>query len=135
MLAFDATSRETCTARRETTTTPLQALVLLNDPQYIEAARAVAERAIQKHPQDRSARWNAMAARLISRPLAEKEQGVLEKAYLEQQSYFQAAPASAAEFLKIGHRPVDASIDPVDLAATCVVAETLMCFDEFVMKR
>ncbi len=135
MLAFDATSRETCTARRETTTTPLQALVLLNDPQYIEAARAVAEHALQKYPEDRTARWNTIAMRLISRPLTDKEHAVIERAYLEQRTYFEASRASAAEFLKIGSRPVTPSLDPVDLAASCVVAETLMCFDEFVMKR
>lgn len=135
MLAFDATSRETCTARRETTTTPLQALVLLNDPQYIEAARFAAQRAIQSHGGDRVARWNALAIALISRPLNKKEHAVIEKTYLEQQSYFQAAPESATEFLKIGSRPANGALDPIDLAASSVVAATLMCFDEFVMKR
>jgi hypothetical protein len=135
MLAFDATSRETCTARRETTTTPLQALVLLNDPQYIEAARYTAEQSIVAHPQDLASRWNAMAIRLISRPLNENERAVVDKAYREQHAYFSEAPASATEFLKIGNRVADASLNPIELAATCVVAETLMCFDEFVMKR
>ncbi|MCU0707799.1 MAG: DUF1553 domain-containing protein [Pirellula sp.] len=141
MLAFDATSRETCTARRETTTTPLQALVLLNDPQYIEAARAVAERAIQattenqETAENRKARWDHLAIRVISRPLSAKEHEVIERMYLEQREYFQENPSAAVEFLKVGDRPADPSIDPVDLAATCVVAETLMCFDEFVMKR
>jgi hypothetical protein len=135
MLAFDATSRETCTARRETTTTPLQALVLLNDPQYIEAARYTAEQAMRTHPQDLASRWNAMASRLISRPLNEKEQAVIEKAYREQHTYFSESPAAASEFLKIGNRVADGSLNPVELAATCIVAETLMCFDEFVMKR
>jgi mono/diheme cytochrome c family protein len=135
MLAFDATSRETCTARRETTTTPLQALVLLNDPQYIEAARATAQDAIQSHPMDLSARWNAIASRVISRPLTEKELAVIDQAYREQRHYFQTQPASVEQFLKIGNRPADPAIDAIDLAATCVVVETLMCFDEFVMKR
>jgi hypothetical protein len=135
MLAFDATSRETCTARRETTTTPLQALVLLNDPQYIEAARAVAERSIHVATENRNARWDELAVRLISRPLSDKERRVIEQTYAEQHAYFQENPSAAVEFLKVGDRPADPLIDPVDLAATCVVAETLMCFDEFVMKR
>jgi mono/diheme cytochrome c family protein len=135
MLAFDATSRETCTARRETTTTPLQALVLLNDPQTIEAARAVSEQVIAIHQTDRSARWEAIGLRLISRPLSHDELAVVEQAYLEQYAYFQTRPESTAAFLHIGQRPVDSSIDAIDLASTSVVAGMLMCFDEFVMKR
>ncbi len=76
-----------------------------------------------------------MAIRLISRPLNENERAVVDKAYREQHAYFSEAPASATEFLKIGNRVPDALLNPVELAATCVVAETLMCFDEFVMKR
>jgi len=135
MLAFDATSRETCTAQRETTNTPLQALVLLNDPQYVEAARAVSESVSQLHPEDRTARWHELSLRLLSRPLADRELEVIEKAFQEQKEYFQSNPEAAKLFLAVGDRAPDANLDSIDLAATTVVAETLMCFDEFVMKR
>lgn len=135
MLAFDATSRETCTARRETTTTPLQALVLLNDPQYIEAARAIAESVCKSHPVDSTARWEELALRLISRPLAANELAIVEQLHSEQRSYFAEDVEAAKAFLAVGDRAVDPSLDGVELAATTVVAQTLMCFDEFVMKR
>jgi hypothetical protein len=135
MLAFDATSRETCTARRETTTTPLQALVLLNDPQYIEAARAVSETVLLAHPKDRSARWSELALRLIHRPLTPAETSILAREFEEQLDYFQSHGDSAKEFLSIGERAPNPSLDPIELAATTVLAETLICFDEFVMKR
>jgi mono/diheme cytochrome c family protein len=135
MLAFDATSRETCTARRETTTTPLQALVLLNDPQYIEAARTVAESTIHLHSTNRSERWNELALRLLNRPLTPAEHAILNDGFAEQLTYFQSHPESTQAFLKVGNRPFDATLDPAELAATTVVAETLLCFDDFVMKR
>lgn len=135
MLAFDATSRETCTARRETTTTPLQALVLLNDPQYIEAARVIAQASVKSYPQAEQERFQELALRLLARPLNDRELPVVEQAYREQMAYFQANPEGAKAFLGIGEKPVDATLDANDVAATTVVAETLMCFDDFVMKR
>jgi len=135
MLAFDATSRETCTARRETTTTPLQALVLLNDPQYIEAARVIAQSSIQSHPKAERERFQDLALRLLARPLTDRELAVVEQGYREQIAYFQANPEGAKAFLGVGEKPVDATLDGNDVAATTVVAETLMCFDDFVMKR
>lgn len=135
MLAFDATSRETCTARRETTTTPLQALVLLNDPQYIEAARVIAQASIKSYPKAESDRFQELALRLLARPLNDREIAVIEQAYREQRTYFQSNPEGVKAFLGVGEKTVDATLDGSDLAATTVVAETLMCFDDFVMKR
>ncbi|MBM3968142.1 MAG: DUF1553 domain-containing protein, partial [Planctomycetes bacterium] len=135
MLAFDATSRETCTARRETTTTPLQALVLLNDPQYIEAARVIAQASIQSYPKAEPDRFQELAMRLLARPLNDRELAVIEQAYREQRTYFQSNPEGVKAFLGVGEKTADATLDGNDLAATTVVAETLMCFDDFVMKR
>jgi hypothetical protein len=93
------------------------------------AARAVSEQVIAIHQTDRSARWEAIGLRLISRPLSHDELAVVEQAYLEQYAYFQTRPESTAAFLHIGQRPVDSSIDAIDLASTSVVAGMLMCFD------
>jgi hypothetical protein len=136
MLAFDATSRETCTARRETTTTPLQALVLLNDPQYIEAARSVAQLVMQSgNATDLGRRLEQLSLRILNRPLTAAESSIVHDAYHEQREYFREHPKAAEEYLQIGDSKPDAKIDTTELAATSVVAGMLMCFDDFIMKR
>ncbi|MFO0911699.1 MAG: DUF1553 domain-containing protein [Pirellulales bacterium] len=135
MLTFDATSRETCTARREVTTTPLQALVLLNDPQFVEACRVLAERSVRDQPAQPAQRWDDLSLRLLTRPLSPEELKVVERTYQEQLAYFQGNGAAAESFLAVGQHPRDTQLNPADVAATTVVAELLMCFDEFVMKR
>jgi hypothetical protein len=144
MLAFDATSRETCTARRETTTTPLQALVLLNDPQYIEAARNSAQMVLMSEknsdasgptPETLSKRFEALSMRILSRRLAPAESKILEQTYQEQRDYFLANPQAAQEFLGVGDLKIDPQCEATDLASTAVVAGMLLCFDDFIMKR
>ena len=136
MLAFDATSRETCTARRETTTTPLQALVLLNDPQYVEAARSVAQLVIKsENKTDIDQLLTELSFRILNRPLSQAELRVVQEAYREQREYFVQNPQAAQEYLGIGDSKKDPQLDPLDLAASSVVAGMLMCFDDFIMKR
>ena len=135
MITFDATTRETCTPRRELTTTPLQALVLLNDPQYVEASRVLAERVTGAHPDDIDARFDEAMRRLISRAPTDAERTVIGQLYDEQLTYFTDDPSRATEFLQVGERKVDESLDPIDLAATSVVMETLVAYDETMMKR
>ena len=76
---FNAPSRETCTVRRERTNTPLQALVTLNDPQFVEAARHLAERALQEGGDSDAARIDFIARRLLARPLSAEEAAVVAK--------------------------------------------------------
>ncbi|MFN7797134.1 MAG: DUF1553 domain-containing protein [Planctomycetota bacterium] len=136
MLAFDATSRETCTARRETTTTPLQALVLLNDPQYIEAARNVAQLVMLGQGQEEIGKqMEQLSLRILNRRLTSTEATVLQEAYREQREYFANNPQATEEYLGIGDTKRDPKLDSVDHAAMSVVAGMLMCFDDFIMKR
>ena len=136
MLAFDATSRETCTARRETTTTPLQALVLLNDPQYIEAARNVAQLVMLGHAQEEIGKqMEQLSLRILNRRLTSTEATVLQEAYREQREYFANNPQATEEYLGIGDTKRDPKLDPAGHAAMSVVAGMLMCFDDFIMKR
>lgn len=136
MLAFDATSRETCTARRETTTTPLQALVLLNDPQYIEAARNVAQLVMLGQGQEEIGKqMEQLSLRILNRRLTATEATVLQEAYREQREYFANNPQATEEYLGIGDNKRDPKLDSVDHAAMSVVAGMLMCFDDFIMKR
>lgn len=135
MLTFDATSRETCTARRELTATPLQALVLLNDPQYVEASRVLAEKLIMNHGDNRTMRWKEAFRRLISREPSEAEIAISDQLYDEQRKYFESTTNAASEFLGVGDRPRSESLDVTDLAATAVVVATLVSYDEAVTKR
>ncbi len=135
MLTFDATSREICTAKRETTATPLQALVLLNDPQYLEAARIIAEQMLRSAPDDLEARVRLTFRQLTGRLPEIREQAVLRRLLDEQLHYFQSTPAAAEKYLAVGERARDVGLPVSDLAATAVLASAVMNHDEFVMKR
>jgi hypothetical protein len=135
MLIFDAPSREVCTARREITTTPLQALVLLNDPQFIEAGRVLAEQLVRHCGEDVES-CIARGFRLtIGRNPTAAETIVLRRLYQEQLALFQREPAAAQKLLKTGQHPRDEALPVPQVAATTVVASALMNLDEFVTLR
>ena len=135
MLTFDATGRETCTARRERTATPLQALVLLNDPQFVEAARVLAEKIIKAHGDDIDARIIAAFRTVTSRRPFDRELEISSQLYREQKTHFDAVPDQARDLLANGESKRDPALDAADHAAMTIVIETLMSFDECVMKR
>jgi len=135
MLTFDATSREVCTAKRETTSTPLQALVLLNDPQYVEAARFMAEQLVRDSTKDLDARIVTAFRLTIGRLPTAAESTVLARLYQEQLDLFHKTPADAQRYVTIGDRPFDKTLPVEQVAATTVLANTLMSLDEFVMNR
>ncbi|MHB9009389.1 MAG: DUF1553 domain-containing protein, partial [Limisphaerales bacterium] len=129
------TSREVCTSKREVTATPLQALVLLNDPQFVEAARVLAQRLMEAHPKDPAARTTGAFRALTGRAPDDREQAVLRQLYDEQQRLFTTDPAAADRLLTVGETPPNASLPATDLAATTLLVSAVMNFDEFVMKR
>jgi hypothetical protein len=135
MLTFDAVSREVCTARRERTATPLQALVLLNDPQFVEASRVLAERLIKAEQNAPADRIRTAFRLLTSRLPTDRELRILLQLYEEQREHFAKSPDDALAFLKIGEAPRDESLSPADHAATSVVVEAIFNFDECVTKR
>lgn len=135
MLTFDATSREVCTAKREITATPLQSLVLLNDVQFLEAARVLAEQAFTRNPGDPAARARETFRRLTGRLPDEEETGILGRLYAEQAEYFRANPEAAQKYLALGERTPNATLPAADLAATTVLASTVMNHDAFVTLR
>ena len=135
MTAFDATTREVCTARREVTATPLQSLVLLNDPQFVEAARALAERLLTRWPGDAAARHREAFRALTARSPDDVEAAILARHYEEQRALFAADPAGAAALLQVGDSKPDGTLPPVELAATAAVAALIMNFDEFIVVR
>jgi hypothetical protein len=131
---LNAPSRETCTVRRERTSTPLQALVTLNDPQFVEAARNLAERTIKEAGSQETQRIDFMAERLIARPLKPKELKVVESGLKDLLAHYQAEPQQAEALLKVGESKADASLDKSTLAAYTMVANQLMNLDEVLNK-
>ncbi len=134
MMALDASKRDVCRVRRERTSSPLQAFVLLNGPQYVEAARGLAEQLTKASEDDGQVLQNAFR-RLTSRRASDEELAVLRELLKKQRDYFSQDTKRTKDFLSVGDAPADATIDPVRLAATTVVISTLMNFDECVMKR
>jgi hypothetical protein len=135
MLTFDATGREVCTARRERTATPLQALVTLNDPQFVEASRVLAERLL-KLPSDGIESRIRMAFRLMtSRQPSDRELKILVTLFEDQKRHFGSVPEDAKLFIAAGDAPRDEQLNPGEHAALAVVVNTLFNFDESAFKR
>jgi hypothetical protein len=131
---FDAPDRETCTVRRGRTNTPLQALVLLNDPTYVESSRKLAERMMREggaSPDDRI----AFAFRLATaRKPTPEESAVLRRIFDKQLSVYQSDNKAATELLAVGESPKDEKLPVPELAAWTTVASTILNLDETVSK-
>jgi cytochrome c553 len=130
---FDAPDRETCTVRRQRTNTPLQALVLMNDPTYIEASRKLAERLMREAKSDRSRL--TLAYRLaMSRAPKDAEIKVLLNLYNAQLTAYRADTATAKKLMAVGESKTDDKLDSAELAAWTVVTSTILNLDETVTK-
>jgi len=135
MAIFDASDKYLCSVERQNTNTPLQALVLLNDPQYLEASRMLAERML-KEGGDRLDQQISYGFRLMtSRKPVEPELQLLEELYKAELKSFQNSPAAADSLLQVGEHPRDQSLPGDQLAAFTVVVSTLMNYDQAVYKR
>jgi len=130
---FDAQAREVVCTRRSRTNTPLQALVSMNDPQFFEAARKLAERTIQQGPETNT-RLDFLARTLISRPLNEKEKGLLLKSLERFSSHYKAKPDEAKALLTTGESPADSKLDPSETAIWTLVANQFLNLDETLCK-
>ena len=135
MIAFDATERNTCIVRRQSTNTPMQALILMNDPQYVEAARVLAERMQMKGGTDLKKQIQLGFRLLTSRTPAQEEIDILEKLYQEELAKFQTEPTTATDLLKVGEYKGNEKLDPIKTAALTMVASMIMNHDEAYMKR
>ena len=136
MLAnFDAPSREECTASRNISSTPQQALTLLNDPEFVEAARALAEQSVAAHAGgDFSAGLDEAFRRLLSRPPSGRERDSLEKFYEGQLAYYRGQPGEAAKVLAVGNHGVSGNVDPPTLAAWTSVTRVLLNLNETIVR-
>src|SRR5262249_8921140 len=122
---FNAPSRETCTVRRERTNTPLQALVTLNDPQFVEAARVLGQKALKEAGAQPEARLDFLARRLLARPLRSEEVAVVRKSLDELLAYYQAHAGDAKKLLGVGETPVAPGVDVPTLAAWTMLINEL----------
>ncbi|WP_309715985.1 DUF1553 domain-containing protein [Armatimonas sp.] len=135
MMAFDASGREVCTARRQNTSTPLQALVLLNDPQFVEAARVLGERVVKEGGTTDSQRVVYAFRTLATRPPTSTEARLLEQLYAAQRQLFTQAPAEAAKLLTVGEKKPDSTLSPIEVAAATTLAQAILNLDVTIWKR
>jgi hypothetical protein len=133
MEIFNAPSREHCVMLRERTNTPLQALVTLNDPQFVEAARHLATHAVKAHT-DAEARINFIAERLLARPLTPAELSIVRSSAEKFSAHYTAHAEEAAKLIDVGDSTADSSIPAAELAAWTMVANQLMNLDEVLNK-
>jgi hypothetical protein len=134
-ISFDAAERLFCTVTRQRTSTPLQALVLLNDPQFVEAARALATQMIRGGGTDVGGRIAVGFRALTGRVPASEEREALEALYRDELARFRRERGAASTLLAVGASKPPPGIDAAELAATTVVASTVMNLDDAVMKR
>ena len=130
MLIFDAPTREKCVVKRERTNTPLQALVTLNDPQFVEAARALAQRLISEGGEKTADRINLAYRLTTSRAANSREISILTETLEEQIATFKDKPEQAKQFLEVGESKRDESIDAAEHAAWTVISQLILNLDE-----
>jgi len=131
MLIFDAPTRETCTMQRPRTNTPLQALVTMNDTQFVEAARFLAERMMAEATSEKPEAIAERGFQLVTlRSPNEREMTALMDVYQSSLSSYQSAPESAEALLKTGEAPGNSELPPQEHAAWTVVANLLLNLDE-----
>jgi mono/diheme cytochrome c family protein len=133
MDVFNAPTRESCVVRRERTDTPLQALAAMNDVQFVEAARVLAESAMQSTSAF-DARLDYITARVLARPLAASERLIARHAYTDIERYYSAHPDDARKFLDDGERKPDPGLAPSEHAALTMLASQLLNLDEVLNK-
>ena len=133
MEIFNAPNREVSCLRRERTDTPLQALVTLNDPQFIEAARHLAQFALDA-PGDDAQRIDLIARRVLARPFSAKEAEVVHGILVRLRSGYQGRPDEAKALITVGESKPDPKLDPIELAAWTMLGNELFNLDETLNK-
>jgi hypothetical protein len=134
MLAnFDAPSREECTAARNVSNTPQQALTLLNDPTFVEASRVFAEKVLAG-PKANDARLDFAFEQALDRPIKPKERASLARFLSSQQEYFQANPVEAKKLVRVGLAPVAKEADATELAAWTQVCRVILNLQETITR-
>ena len=132
--AFNAPNREVCTVRRERTNTPLQALVTLNDPQFFEAARVLAEKGIREGGDDWQVSLDFVVQRSVGRKFNDVETAIVKKDYNAYFDFYRENSDDAKKLLKVGQAEADKSLDAAQVAAWTMVCNQLLNLDEVLNK-
>ena len=135
LVTFDAPDREQCVVRRSRTNTPLQALILMNDPTYVEASRKLAERLMTEGGTTVDERIAFAFQLCTARKPNEKELGILKRVHAMQLEKFGKDKASAEKLLKVGESPRNDKLEVVELAAWTMIANALLNLDETVTRN
>ncbi len=135
MMLFDAPSREVCTVKRSRTNTPLQALILLNEVTYVEAARKLAERMIQQGGSDLQTRIAYGFLLVTARQPTQEELQLLLAGFQEDANRFFSDPKAASHLIEFGESAADSSIEPIELAAYTMTANVLLNLDEAITRE
>jgi hypothetical protein len=133
LLAFDAPTREECTAKRMRSNTPKAALVLLNDPTFVEAARVLAERTL-KEAGDDAARIDALFRHTVSRTPDSTERTLVAELLARRRGEYAEDHAAARALLAVGVAPRDTSLDDVELAAWTATARAVLNLHEAIAR-
>jgi hypothetical protein len=133
--AFDAPSREECTAQRPVTNTPLSALVLLNDPSFVESARAVAARIVREGPEADAGRLRWGFRAVLARTPSEAEAAAVARLLEQSRRHYAADPAAAEELLRVGQAPRPTATPGPELAAWTAVGRALLNLSETITRE
>jgi hypothetical protein len=134
MDAFDAPTRDTACTRRQRTDTPLQALVTMNDPQWVEASRALAERLIRQGGKQPEQRIQYLSELVLSHDPSPQMASVLQRSLNQMEKHYAADPTAAHDLVAVGEKPRDAAIPPPELAAWTMVVSEVLNLDEALNK-
>ena len=135
MTTFDAPNREICTVKRENTNTPLQSLVLMNDPQFVEAGKVLAQRMQMEGGDSITDQLSFAFKAVTSRAPNKQEVNILEELYNDQLARFSKKPIEASKLLEVGDFVMDERMDDVRTAALTMVSNAMLNHDEAYMKR
>ncbi len=135
MVVFDASTRDVCTLQRESTTSPLQPLVLLNGPQFVEAARVLSGELLRKHGGNIDAVIEEAFVLLTSRRPDAQETNILSRLHQLQLKKFSANPEAASQHLEVGDAPLKLAGTPAGHAAATVVVNAMMNLNESLIER
>jgi Protein of unknown function (DUF1553)/Protein of unknown function (DUF1549)/Planctomycete cytochrome C len=134
MATFDAPNREVCVVQRPRTNTPLQALVLMNDPAYVEAARVFAQRVLKEAGPGPEARMIHAFRLAVTRVPTDRERTILLDLLARQLDHFKADPKAAEALIKVGESTRPLGLDPSELAAWTAIGNVLLNLDETITK-